>query len=84
MDDPFEQHLRSLMQKDTSEQPAGDDDKRLERVLHRAHVRTGLFDLLSLFARWGWVISEGGSRGLRQAGNIRRERRDSSSTDLNS
>ena len=56
MDDPFEQHLRSLMQKDASEQPAGDDAKRLERVLHRAHERTGLFD----------------------------ERRDSSSTDLNS
>ncbi|SDS31786.1 hypothetical protein SAMN05216198_1681 [Halopseudomonas litoralis] len=83
MDDPFEQHLRSLMQKDAAGQPSGEDDKRLERVLHRAHVRTGLFDLLSLFARWGWVIGEGGARGLRQARTMRREQRGPSSTDLN-
>src|SRR5690554_8201316 len=61
MDDPFERHLRSLMQ-DSSVHPTPEDDKRLERVLHRAHIHSGLFDLLKLFANWGWVIGEGGAR----------------------
>ena len=73
MDDPFERHLRSLMQEDASRQSPSEDDKRLERVLHRAHIHSGLFDLLRLFANWGWVISEGGARGLRHARSVRRE-----------
>jgi len=84
MDDPFERHLRSLMQEDASRQSSGEDDKRLERVLHRAHIHSGLFDLLKLFANWGWVISEGGARGLRHARSARRDAKSLSSTDLNS
>lgn len=84
MDDPFERHLRSLMQEDASRQSPSEDDKRLERVLHRAHIHSGLFDLLRLFANWGWVISEGGARGLRHARSARREAKSRSSTDLNS
>ncbi|MDX9688610.1 hypothetical protein [Halopseudomonas formosensis] len=83
MDDPFERHLRSLMQ-DSSVHPTPEDDKRLERVLHRAHIHSGLFDLLKLFANWGWVIGEGGARGLRHARPVRRARDNSSSSDLNS
>ena len=83
MDDPFESQLRQLMREDASGRPPSADDKRLERVLHRAHIHSGLFDLLRLFASWGWVIGEGGGRGLRQAAAARRERR-TSSTDLNS
>lgn len=82
MDDPFEHHLRSLLQEDASAQSSPGDDKRLERVLHRAHIHGGLFDLLKLFANWGWVISEGGARGLRHAKTVRREKNPSSS-DLN-
>ncbi|NLY58097.1 MAG: hypothetical protein GX071_06175 [Gammaproteobacteria bacterium] len=83
MDDPFEQHLRSLLQDDASPQSSPEDDKRLERVLHRAHIHGGLFDLLKLFANWGWVISEGGARGLRHARPVRRSTKDASSSDLN-
>lgn len=83
MDDPFERHLRSLLQEETSPQPSPEDNKRLERVLHRAHIHGGLFDLLKLFANWGWVISEGGARGLRHARPVRRDEHTSSS-DLNS
>lgn len=84
MDDSFERHLRSLLQEEISPQSAPDDDKRLERVLHRAHIHGGLFDLLTLFANWGWVIGEGGARGLRHAKPIRREKKNPSSSDLNS
>lgn len=83
MDDPFERHLRSLLQEEVSPQSAPDDDQRLERVLHRAHIHGGLFDLLTLFANWGWVISEGGARGLRHAKPVRRNKTTPSS-DLNS
>lgn len=83
MDDPFEHHLRSLLQKDASAQPSPAENKRLERVLHRAHIHGGLFDLLKLFANWGWVISEGGARGLRHAKPVRRANSSPSSTDLN-
>lgn len=83
MDDPFESHLRHLMQED-SPAPTTTDDQRLKRVLHRANVHSGLFDLLSLFARWGWVISEGGARGLRHARPVRRQASGAPSSDLNS
>lgn len=59
MEDPFEHHLRSLMQNSSPSTSSFEDDRRLERVLHRAHIHGGLFDLLKLFANWGWVISEG-------------------------
>ncbi len=83
MDDPFESHLRSLMREE-SPAPVTTDDQRLKRVLHRANVHSGLFDLLSLFARWGWVISEGGARGLRHARPTRRKAPTVSSPDLHS
>lgn len=72
MEDPIEQRLRELMQGDQGEDSESVDDARMERVLHKAHVRGGVFDLLGLFANWGWVISEGGSRGLRHARPVRR------------
>lgn len=85
MDDPFEHHLRSLMQDPSPSTPTPEEDRRLERVLHRAHIHGGLFDLLKLFANWGWVISEGGARGLRHARPVRRSTPKSlSSSDLNS
>ncbi len=84
MDDPFESHLRSLMQEPATPTSAPEDDKRLERVLHRAHIHSGLLDLLKLFANWGWVISEGGARGIRHAKPVRRREQATSSTDLNS
>lgn len=83
MDDPFEHHLRSLLQEDAPAQSSPADDKRLERVLHRAHIHGGLFDLLKLFANWGWVISEGGARGLRHAKKAQRNKKPPSSPDLN-
>lgn len=72
MEDPIEQRLRQLMQGNEEENCESVDDARMERVLHRVHVRSGVFDLLGLFANWGWVISEGGSRGLRHARPVRR------------
>ncbi|GGD03087.1 hypothetical protein GCM10007418_22810 [Halopseudomonas salina] len=72
MEDPIEQRLRELMQGNQAEDCESVDDARMERVLHRVHVRSGVFDLLGLFANWGWVISEGGSRGLRHARPARR------------
>lgn len=82
MDDPFESHLRNLMREDAPA-PVTTDDQRLKRVLRRANVRSGLLDLLSLFARWGWVISEGGARGLRHARPTQRKT-SASSSDLHS
>lgn len=82
MDDPFENHLRSLMQEDWPA-PTKADEQRLKRVLHRANVRVGLFDLLSLFARWAWVIGEGGARGLRHARPVQRKPNATPSSDLN-
>lgn len=76
MDDPFESRLRSMMQA-PDDRPDSDsaDDERLDRVLHKAHVRSGIFDLLSLFAHWGWVIAQAGGRS-----SPRRTQRPSSST----
>ena len=71
MEDPIEQRLRELMR---GEQGVSDpvEDQRLERVLHRAHIHGGIFDLINPFSRWGWVLSEGGARGLRHARPVSR------------
>jgi hypothetical protein len=74
MEDPIESRLRALMRGDQADVGVEVDDARLERVLHKAHLQGGIFDLLSLFARWGWVVSEGGARGLRHARPARREK----------
>ncbi|MFN3581549.1 MAG: hypothetical protein ACK4VV_13875 [Pseudomonas sp.] len=66
MEDPIESRLRELMRGE-SEPLVDIDEQRLERVLHKAHLHAGVFDLINLFARWGWVLSEGGARGLRHA-----------------
>ena len=71
MSDPLEQRLKALMQQ-AGEGSEVQEDERLDRVLHQAHLRGGLLDLLSLFARWGWVVSEGGARGIRHARPVRR------------
>ncbi|TVP89082.1 MAG: hypothetical protein EA348_09055 [Pseudomonadaceae bacterium] len=71
MSDPLEQRLKALMQQ-AGEQNDAHEDERLDRVLHQAHLRGGLLDLLTLFARWGWVVSEGGARGVRHARPVRR------------
>lgn len=64
MDDPFERRLRSMMQQAPDDRLDSDDadDERLDRVLHKAHVRSGIFDLLGLFAHWGWVLAQAGGR----------------------
>lgn len=74
MSDPLEDRLRSLMRE--SEQTADADDQRLERVLHKAHMRSGVFDLLTLFSRWGLVLSEAGLRRPRSAHGQRSARDD--------
>ncbi|SDU02684.1 hypothetical protein [Halopseudomonas salegens] len=79
MSDPLEQRLKALMQQAGEENDAHEDE-RLDRVLHQAHLRGGIFDLLNLFARWGWVVSEGGARGLRHARPVSRANPDSSGT----
>ncbi|SDS26939.1 hypothetical protein SAMN05216421_1213 [Halopseudomonas xinjiangensis] len=65
MSDPLEDRLRSLMRAD--QQNVGQDDQRLERVLHKAHVRGGVLDLLTLFSRWGVVLSEAGTHHSRNS-----------------
>ena len=72
MDDPFEHRLRNLMRDAEQQRPASVDSARLERVLHKAHIHGGIFDLLSLFARWGWVITEGVSKGIEHGRPVRR------------
>lgn len=71
MSDPLEQRLKVLMQQ-AGEDSESHEDERLDRVLHKAHLRGGLLDVLSLFARWGWVVSEGGARGIRHARPVKR------------
>ncbi|WP_373184870.1 hypothetical protein [Halopseudomonas sp.] len=73
MEDPIEQRLRELMQGDQAEDAGNVDDDRMERVLHKVHLRGGIVDLIGLFTRWGWVVSEGGARGLRHARPTRRD-----------
>jgi len=63
--DPLEERLRNLMRAD--QQTLGQEDRRLERVLHKAHLRGGVLDLLTLFSRWGVVLSEAGSRHTRKS-----------------
>lgn len=72
VDDPFEQQLRDLMREAEQQRPGSSDDERLERVLHKAHIRGGIFDLLGLFTRWGWVLTEGVGKGLRHGKPVRR------------
>lgn len=81
MEDPFERRVRELMRQASEQQSENTDDQRLERVLHKAHIHGGIFDLLNLFTRWGWVLSEGGARGLRHIKPVRRELDANSSTD---
>lgn len=72
MDDPFEHQLRKLMRDAEQQRPVSSDNERLERVLHKAHIDGGIFDLLSLFARWGWVLTEGLSKGIEHRRPVRR------------
>ena len=73
MEDPIESRLRLLMRGSQADDGVEVDDARLERVLHKAHLQGGLLDVISLFARWGWVVSEGGARGLRHTRPVNRE-----------
>lgn len=72
MDDPFEHQLRNLMRDAEQQRPGSSDSERLERVLHKAHIHSGIFDLLSLFSRWGWVLTEGVSKGIQHRRPARR------------
>lgn len=72
MDDPFEHQLRNLMRDAEGQRPVSADNERLERVLHKAHIHGGVFDLLSLFTRWGWVITEGTTKAMRHRRPVRR------------
>lgn len=76
MEDPIESRLRELMRAE-AHTPRPVDEHRLDRVLHRAHMRAGVFDLINLFARWGWVFSEGGARALRHSRPVSRRPVDS-------
>ncbi|WP_022962571.1 hypothetical protein [Halopseudomonas pelagia] len=71
MEDPIESRLRELMRAETN-QSTPVEDHRLDRVLHKAHMHAGVFDLINLFARWGWVLSEGGSRALKHSRPVSR------------
>lgn len=73
MSDPLEERLRSLMRE--GGQDGDEDDERLERVLHKAHVRGGVLDLLTLFSRWGLVLSEAGTHPMRRTRTAGRARR---------
>lgn len=78
MSDPLEERLRSLM-RDGGEDMS-DDNQRLERVLHKAHVRGGVLDLLTLFAHWGVVLSEAGTHTVRRSRASGRAQRDTTAT----
>jgi hypothetical protein len=82
-EDPLESRLRDLLQGEPSDFGSQRDDRRLDRVLHKAHVRGGLFDLVNLFARWGWVLSEGGARGARHVKPVSRDTTKTSPQDIN-
>lgn len=76
MEDPIEIRLRELMRAEANtSMPV--DEQRLDRVLHKAHMRAGFFDLINLFARWGWVLSEGGARALKHSRPVSRRSADS-------
>ncbi|WP_304638678.1 hypothetical protein [Pseudomonas sp.] len=76
MDDPFENQLREMLREADRQRPDSVDAERLERVLHKAHIHGGLFDLLNMFARWGWVLSEAGT-------GLKRKTRPTCSTEAN-
>ncbi|MEH6492640.1 CrfX protein [Halopseudomonas sp.] len=82
-EDPLERRLRDLLQGEVSDLGSQRDDRRLDRVLHKAHVRGGLFDLVNLFARWGWVLSEGSVRGARHLKPVSRDSAKTSTQDIN-
>lgn len=71
-EDPLESRLRSLLQDPAPSSGADREDRRLDQVLHKAHIRGGAFDLINLFTRWGWVLSEGGARGARHLKPVKR------------
>lgn len=83
MEDPVEQRLRELMQGNPGDDPTENDDARMERLLHKVHLRGGILDLIGLFARWGWVVSEGGARGLRHARPTSRDSASRTDSDSN-
>lgn len=66
MEDPFENQLRDMLREADRGRPESADAERLERVLHKAHIHGGVFDLLNMFARWGSVLSEAGSAPRRR------------------
>ncbi len=72
-DDSLERALRAMLQDEPANHAARSDDQRLDSVLHRAHLHGAAGDLLGLFSRWGWVLSEGGARGLRHLRPARRD-----------
>ena len=82
-EDPLESRLRDLLQGDNNLNGAQRDDQRLDRVLHKAHIRGGLFDLVNLFTRWGWVVSEGAARGARHVQPVKRKPSEPASQDSN-
>ncbi len=71
MDDPFENQLRDMLREADRARPESIDAERLERVLHKAHIHGGVFDLMNMFARWGWVLSEAGAGARRKPRNAR-------------
>ena len=81
-DDSLERALRAMLQDDTDNHAGRSDDQRLDSVLHRAHLHGAAGDLLGLFSRWGWVLSEGGARGLKHARPTRRDADNSQSPEL--
>ena len=81
-DDSLERALRAMLQDDTDNHAGRSYDQRLDSVLHRAHLHGAAGDLLGLFSRWGWVLSEGGARGLKHARPTRRDAVNSKSPEL--
>ncbi|HDZ55451.1 MAG TPA: hypothetical protein ENI17_08875 [Pseudomonas xinjiangensis] len=65
MDNPFESRLRSLMHEADEQRPDGADAQRLDRVLHKAHIRSGALDVVTLFTHWAYVLSECSPKGKR-------------------
>ena len=80
-DDSLESQLRAMLRDDNGTDAKRTDGQRLDRVLHRAHIYGAVFDLLGLVTRWGWVLTEGGSRGMRNLKPSRRSNNTSNPTD---
>ena len=81
-DDSLESQLRAMMRDEGAGDAERSDDQRLDRVLHRAHIHGAVFDLLGLVARWGWVLTEGGARGVCNLKPSRRQADNSTPSDL--